>query len=86
MLHKDVCVLLKKNCFHALRDFLERSLRFWSIHKQLIRASLHFSMSQQICITEIIKYVQKLLLFACLVFLEPYVKRYTNSKRVLLTN
>ena len=40
-------------------------------------------MSQQICISsdpEILKYVEKLLLFACLVFLEPYVKRYTISK------
>ena len=38
-------------------------------------------------VTEIIKYVEKLWLpFTCLVFLEPYVKRYTSSKRVLLTN
>ena len=37
-------------------------------------------------VTEIIKYVEKLLLFACLVFLEPYVKRYTSSKRVLFSH
>ena len=41
----------RHNCFHALRDFLERSLRFWIIHEQLIRACLHFGMSQQICIS-----------------------------------
>ena len=37
-------------------------------------------------VTEIIKYVEKLLFFSSLIFLEPYVKRYTSSKRVLLTN
>ena len=26
------------------------------------------------------KYVEKLLIFACLVFSEPFVKRYTSSK------
>ena len=39
------------NCFHALRDFLKRSLCLWIIHGQLIRACLLFSRSQQICIS-----------------------------------
>ena len=32
------------------------------------------------------KYVEKLLIFACLVFSEPFVKRYASSKRVVWTN
>ena len=39
--------------------------RFYAVWRLISSASFH---------TEIIKYVEKLLLFACLVFLEPYVK------------
>ena len=52
MLQKDVLSLLSwkivtlENCFHALCDFLERSLRFWIIQEELIRVCLQFSTSQ----------------------------------------
>ena len=33
LFYDEFKVTQRHNCFHALRDFLERSLRFWIIHE-----------------------------------------------------